>query len=72
MSDETPLLDELERGPWPSYVKEIKRAAKKNAAAKDLLRIQEQSYRRQGDPLEARRHRGRHRLRFRRHRQVLR
>ena len=44
MSDETPLLDELEKGPWPSYVKEIKRAAKKNAAAKDLLRIQEQSY----------------------------
>ena len=44
MSDKTPLLDELEKGPWPSYVKEIKRAAKKNAAAKDLLRIQEQSY----------------------------
>ena len=44
MSDETPLLDELEKGPWPSYVKEIKRAAKKNAAAKDLLGIQEQSY----------------------------
>ena len=45
MTDDTPLLDELEKGPWPSYVKEIKRAAKKNAAAKDLLRIQEQSYR---------------------------
>ncbi len=44
MADKTPLLDELEKGPWPSYVKEIKRAAKKNAAAKDLLRIQEQSY----------------------------
>ncbi len=29
MSEETPLLDELEKGPWPSYVKEIKRAAKK-------------------------------------------
>ena len=24
---ETPLLDELEKGPWPSFVKEIKRAA---------------------------------------------
>ncbi len=44
MADETPLLDELEKGPWPSYVKEIKRMAKKNAAAKDLLGIQEQSY----------------------------
>jgi dissimilatory sulfite reductase alpha subunit len=45
MADETPLLDELEKGPWPSYVKEIKRAAKKNAAAKDLLGVQELSYR---------------------------
>ncbi len=44
MSDETPLLDELEKGPWPSYVKEIKRAAKKNKAAQDLLGIQELSY----------------------------
>jgi sulfite reductase alpha subunit len=44
MADETPLLDELEKGPWPSYVTEIKRMAKKNAAAKDLLAIQEQSY----------------------------
>jgi sulfite reductase alpha subunit len=44
MSDETPLLDELEKGPWPSYVKEIKRAAKKNKAAHDLLGIQELSY----------------------------
>jgi sulfite reductase alpha subunit len=44
MTDDTPLLDELEKGPWPSYVKEIKRAAKKNPAARDLLRIQERSY----------------------------
>jgi dissimilatory sulfite reductase alpha subunit len=44
MADDTPLLDELEKGPWPSYVKEIKRAAKKNAASKDLLGIQELSY----------------------------
>ncbi|OPY72210.1 MAG: Sulfite reductase, dissimilatory-type subunit alpha [Syntrophorhabdus sp. PtaU1.Bin058] len=44
MADETPLLDELEKGPWPSYVKEIKRAAKKNKASKDLLGIQELSY----------------------------
>ena len=44
MADETPLLDELEKGPWPSYVKEIKRTAKRSTAARDLLRIQEQSY----------------------------
>lgn len=44
MEEDTPLLDELEKGPWPSYVTEIKRMAKKNAAAKDLLGIQELSY----------------------------
>ena len=26
---ETPKLDELEKGPWPSFVKEIKRAGEK-------------------------------------------
>lgn len=41
---ETPLLDELEKGPWPSFVKQIKEAAEKNAAAKDLLRQLELSY----------------------------
>lgn len=40
----TPKLDELERGPWPSFVREIKRAAAKNAAAKDLLGVMERSY----------------------------
>jgi dissimilatory sulfite reductase alpha subunit len=44
MKDETPLLDELEKGPWPSFVTEMKRAAKKNKAAKDLLGIEELSY----------------------------
>jgi dissimilatory sulfite reductase alpha subunit len=45
MSDsKTPMLDELEKGPWPSYVKELKRAAKKNKAAEDLLGVQEKSY----------------------------
>jgi len=34
MANETPKVDELEKGPWPSYVKELKRAAKKNAAAR--------------------------------------
>jgi len=43
MSD-TPLLDKLEEGLWPSFVKEIKRAAEKNPAAKDLLGIVELSY----------------------------
>ncbi len=28
----TPLLDELEKGPWPSFVKEIKKAAQKSEA----------------------------------------
>jgi sulfite reductase alpha subunit len=41
---ETPLLDELEKGPWPSFVTEMKRAAEKKAAAKDLLRQLERSY----------------------------
>jgi sulfite reductase alpha subunit len=40
----TPKLDELEKGKWPSFVKEIKRAAKRNPAAKDLLGIVELSY----------------------------
>jgi sulfite reductase alpha subunit len=41
---ETPLLDELEEGPWPSFVTEMKRAAEKKDAAKDLLRQLERSY----------------------------
>ena len=40
----TPKLDKLEEGPWPSFVKEIKRAAKKKPAAKDLLKQLELSY----------------------------
>ncbi len=44
MSD-TPLLDKLEEGRWPSFVREIKRAAEKNPAARDLLGIVEMSYR---------------------------
>jgi len=47
MADEmkTPLLDELEKGPWPSFVTDIKQAAKKKASARDLLGQLEQSYR---------------------------
>jgi sulfite reductase alpha subunit len=44
MADDTPLLDDLERGRWPSFVKEIKRAAEKKASAKDLLGVVELSY----------------------------
>ena len=40
----TPLLDQLEEGPWPSFVKEIKRAAQKKDSAKDLLGQLERSY----------------------------
>ncbi len=42
---ETPLLDDLEQGPWPSFVTEIKRAAAKKEMARDLLRQLERSYR---------------------------
>ncbi len=41
----TPLLDELEKGPWPSFVKQIKSVADKKPAAKDLLSLLERSYR---------------------------
>jgi len=47
MADElpkTPLLDELEKGAWPSFVTEIKMAAKKGPMCKDLLGQLEQSY----------------------------
>ncbi|MGD8439435.1 MAG: sulfite reductase, dissimilatory-type subunit alpha, partial [Holophagae bacterium] len=41
---ETPLLDELEKGPWPSFVKEIKKEAVRNDMANDVLGILERSY----------------------------
>lgn len=46
MADEmkTPLLDELEKGRWPSFVKDIKQAAQKKQSARDLLGQLEQSY----------------------------
>jgi len=40
----TPLLDELEKGPWPSFVTEIKKSAVKNSMANDELGILERSY----------------------------
>jgi sulfite reductase alpha subunit len=41
---ETPLLDELESGPWPSFVKELKKLADRKPMVKDLLGQLEQSY----------------------------
>jgi sulfite reductase alpha subunit len=41
----TPLLDELEKGPWPSFVTQIKEEAAKNDMCKDLLALLERSYR---------------------------
>jgi sulfite reductase alpha subunit len=41
---ETPMLDELEKGKWPSFVTEIKLAAEKSDRANGLLGLLEQSY----------------------------
>ena len=41
---ETPLLDQLEGGKWPSFVKDIKQAAEKKPMAEDLLQQLELSY----------------------------
>ncbi len=40
----TPLLDQLESGPWPSFVKEIKRARQSSPMCEDLLGQLELSY----------------------------
>jgi len=40
----TPLLDELEKGAWPSFVREIKKEAARNEMANDMLGILERSY----------------------------
>jgi sulfite reductase alpha subunit len=39
----TPLLDDLEKGPWPSFVKEMKKSAK-SPMVQDLLGALERSY----------------------------
>jgi sulfite reductase alpha subunit len=46
MADEmkTPLLDDLEKGPWPSFVKDMKQAAAKKESARALMGQLEQSY----------------------------
>ncbi|MDH5230631.1 MAG: dissimilatory-type sulfite reductase subunit alpha [Gammaproteobacteria bacterium] len=41
---DTPNLDQLESGPWPSFVTGIKRLAEKNDMARDLLGQLETSY----------------------------
>ena len=41
---DTPNLDQLESGPWPSFVTGIKRLADKNDMAVDLLGQLESSY----------------------------
>jgi len=41
---ETKLLDELEKGPWPSFVKELKGAAETSPMVQDLLGQLEVSY----------------------------
>ena len=41
---ETPMLDELEKGPWPSFVTDIKRMAEEKPACDDLLGQLELSY----------------------------
>jgi sulfite reductase alpha subunit len=38
------MLDELEKGPWPSFVTDIKRMAERKPACNDLLGVMEASY----------------------------
>ncbi len=40
----TPMLDELEKGPWPSFVTQIKETAEKNKMTRALLQLLERSY----------------------------
>ena len=40
----TPLMDELEKGPWPSFVSDLKRQAEKNPQCWDIVGQMELSY----------------------------
>jgi sulfite reductase alpha subunit len=40
----TPMLDELEKGPWPSFVTQIKEEAKTKVECQELLKLLERSY----------------------------
>ena len=44
LKHKTPLLDELEKGPWPSFVSDIKQIAERKPMCEDLLGVMEQSY----------------------------
>ena len=40
----TPLLYQLESGPWPSFITDLKRVAARKKSAADLLGVLERSY----------------------------
>ena len=40
----TPMLDELDKGPWPSFVRQIKETAEFKEEAQELLQLLERSY----------------------------
>ena len=63
---DTPMLDQLESGPWPSFVTGLKRLAKDNDMMVDLMGQLETSYETTQGLLEGR-HGRRVRLRRRRH-----
>jgi len=42
--EQTPMIDELEKGPWPSFVKQLKRAGQKKESAKELGYALEEAY----------------------------
>ena len=44
LKHKTPMLDELEKGPWPSFISDIKQMAKKKPMCEDLLGLLEKSY----------------------------
>ena len=44
LKHKTPLLDELESGPWPSFVTDMKRMAETKPECDDLLGVMELSY----------------------------
>ena len=39
----TPLLDQLESGPWPSFITDLKRVAGRKKSVADLLGLLERS-----------------------------
>jgi sulfite reductase alpha subunit len=44
MADETPMMDELEKGPWPSFVTQMKRAGEKKESSKELILALEEAF----------------------------